>query len=107
MPTDRPEYDEAAYAIDCARRHATRGEWEAVVHTVNEALDAVQTAPYPLLTDRLHRQSTDVVTATKSESPDADRVGAALREMASTVGEMHVLAVRGETVPHDEFHGMR
>lgn len=104
---DRPEYDGAAYAVDCARRHATHGEREAVVHAVNEAFDAVGTAPYRLLTDRPYRQSTDAVAATKGESPDADRVEATLREMGSVVSEMHVLAVRGETVPHDEFHGVR
>ncbi|WP_254536785.1 hypothetical protein [Halomarina litorea] len=103
MPTDRPAYDGAAYAVDRARRHARLAEWKRVAHHASEALDDVQTAPYPHLTERLHRQATDVVLSTKRSTPDAERIQRRLRGMAATVSEMHVLAVRGTTMLPDGF----
>lgn len=103
MPTDRPKYDGAAYAVDCARRHAACHEWERVARHATEALDAVGAAPYPHLTERLHRQTTDVVLSTKRPDPDGERIQRRLDGMAATVRELHVLAIRGATMLPDEF----
>jgi hypothetical protein len=91
---DPPKYDAAAYAVDRARTNAASGEMVAAARRATDAIDAVHTAPYPHLAERLHRQATDVVLAAKPAERDVDRIERRLSEMQTTVGEMQRLALR-------------